>query len=92
MNNRILRVERLTGIPRQRVRYYREKGIIPSRKEKAGSRQFYVYQDEDIEKLKWIDRLLTMGLKLNNAAFVYEHHRDKLSGDFLELLKIISVN
>jgi hypothetical protein len=87
---KVLEVERITGVPRQTIKYYREKKILPTKSIKAGSIVHHVYNQDDIDKLKWITRLTRMGLKLKNAVFLYDHHREKLTAHLFQILDHIA--
>jgi len=51
-----------TGLTARTVRYYEELGLLPNVRRRAGGRR--VYGDDDLERLRFIQRLKTLGLPL----------------------------
>lgn len=48
----VKQVEKLTGIPRRKVKYFIERGIfLPSKKSDSG---YWLYSDSDVERLQFI--------------------------------------
>jgi len=67
-----LQVERKSGVPRQRIKYYREHGFIPTNSVKVGTRTDYTYTEEDILTLRRIDKLLSIGINLKTIKLIIE--------------------
>ena len=51
-----------TGLSARTVRYYEELGLLPDVRRRAGGRR--VYGPDEIERLRFIQRLKTLGLSL----------------------------
>ena len=58
----ISQVRELTGLSARTLRYYEELGLLPGVRRRAGGRR--VYGADEIERLRFIQRLKTMGLSL----------------------------
>lgn len=52
-----------TGLSPRTVRYYEELGLLPGVRRRAGARR--VYGDDELERLRFIQRLKAFGLTLN---------------------------
>lgn len=55
-------VERRAGLSARTVRYYEELGLLPGVRRRAGGRR--VYGPDELERLRFIQRLKTLGLSL----------------------------
>jgi DNA-binding transcriptional MerR regulator len=55
-------VRELTGLSARTLRYYEELGLLPGVRRRAGGRR--VYGDDEVERLRFIQRLKTLGLSL----------------------------
>jgi DNA-binding transcriptional MerR regulator len=51
-----------TGLTARTVRYYEELGLLPNVRRRAGGRR--VYGEDELERLRFIQRLKTLGLPL----------------------------
>jgi DNA-binding transcriptional MerR regulator len=51
-----------TGLSARTVRYYEEQGLLPGVRRRAGGRR--VYGPDELERLRFIQRLKTLGLSL----------------------------
>jgi DNA-binding transcriptional MerR regulator len=51
-----------TGLSPRTVRYYEELGLLPGVRRRAGGRR--VYGDEEVERLRFVQRLKALGLSL----------------------------
>ncbi len=58
----IAEVRELTGLSARTLRYYEELGLVPGVRRRAGGRR--VYGDDEVERLRFIQRLKAMGLSL----------------------------
>jgi DNA-binding transcriptional MerR regulator len=58
----ISEVTEITGLSPRTVRYYEELGLLPGVRRRAGGRR--VYGADEIERLRFIQRLKTLGLSL----------------------------
>jgi len=58
----ISQVRELTGLSARTLRYYEELGLLPGVRRRAGGRR--VYGADEIERLRFIQRLKAMGLSL----------------------------
>jgi DNA-binding transcriptional MerR regulator len=58
----ISQVRELTGLSARTIRYYEELGLLPGVRRRAGGRR--VYGADEIERLRFIQRLKAMGLSL----------------------------
>ncbi len=58
----ITEVRELTGLSARTLRYYEELGLVPGVRRRAGGRR--VYGDDEVERLRFIQRLKAMGLSL----------------------------
>jgi len=58
----ISQVRELTGLSARTIRYYEELGLLPGVRRRAGGRR--VYGADEIERLRFVQRLKTMGLSL----------------------------
>lgn len=56
------RVCEATGLSARTVRYYEELGLLPGVRRRAAGRR--VYGDDELERLRFIQRLKTLGLSL----------------------------
>lgn len=54
---------RSTGLSARTVRYYEELGLLPGVRRRAGGRR--VYGDDELERLRFIQRLKALGLTLH---------------------------
>lgn len=52
----------LTGLSARTIRYYEELGLLPGVRRRAGGRR--VYGDDELERLRFIQRLKALGLSL----------------------------
>lgn len=59
---RISEVRDATGLSARTLRYYEELGLLPGVRRRAGGRR--VYGADEIERLRFIQRLKTLGLSL----------------------------
>lgn len=55
-------VREKTGVSARTLRYYEELGLLPGVRRRAGGRR--VYGDDEIERLRFIQRLKALGLTL----------------------------
>lgn len=55
-----------TGLSPRTVRYYEELGLLPGVRRRAGARR--IYGEEEIERLRFIQRLKALGLSLAEIA------------------------
>lgn len=55
-----------TGVSARTVRYYEELGLLPGVRRRSGGRR--VYGDDEVERLRFIQRLKAMGLSLQEVA------------------------
>ena len=53
---------RVTGLSARTVRYYEEVGLLPGVRRRSGGRR--VYGDDELERLRFIQRLKALGLTL----------------------------
>jgi DNA-binding transcriptional MerR regulator len=58
----ISEVRELTGLSARTIRYYEEVGLLPGVRRRSGRRR--VYGPDEIERLRFIQRLKAMGLSL----------------------------
>ena len=58
----IAEVQRATGLSARTLRYYEEVGLLPGVRRRAGGRR--VYGPDEIERLRFIQRLKQLGLSL----------------------------
>lgn len=58
----ISEVQRATGLSARTLRYYEELGLLPGIRRRAGGRR--VYGPDEIERLRFIQRLKALGLSL----------------------------
>jgi DNA-binding transcriptional MerR regulator len=58
----IAEVRRQTGLSARTLRYYEEVGLLPGVRRRAGGRR--VYGADELERLRFIGRLKTLGLTL----------------------------
>jgi DNA-binding transcriptional MerR regulator len=58
----ISEVQSLTGLSARTIRYYEELGLLPGVRRRAGGRR--VYGGDEIERLRFIQRLKALGLSL----------------------------
>ena len=58
----IREVQALTGLSARTLRYYEEVGLLPGVRRRAGRRR--VYGEAELERLRFITRLKTLGLSL----------------------------
>ncbi len=58
----IAQVREITGLSARTLRYYEELGLLPGVRRRAGGRR--VYGAEEVERLRFIQRLKTLGLSL----------------------------
>jgi DNA-binding transcriptional MerR regulator len=55
-----------TGLSPRTVRYYEELGLLPGVRRRAGGRR--VYGEEDLQRLRFIQRLKALGLSLHEIG------------------------
>ena len=92
----ITEVREITGLSARTLRYYEELGLLPGVRRRAGGRR--VYGDDEIERLRFIQRLKALGLSLAeikelNAVYaiagstraMLERLADQLDGRLTEL-------
>ena len=58
----ITEVREITGLSARTLRYYEELGLLPGVRRRAGGRR--VYGPDELERLRFIGRLKTLGLTL----------------------------
>src|SRR5262247_1316802 len=58
----IAQVREVTGLSARTLRYYEELGLLPGVRRRAGGRR--VYGADELERLRFISRLKTLGLSL----------------------------
>ena len=58
----ISQVREQTGLSARTIRYYEELGLLPGVRRRAGGRR--VYGEDEIERLRFVQRLKAMGLTL----------------------------
>ncbi len=80
-------VSDMTGIPRRKIRYWEEKGIIQSEKDAEGSTRRYNYIN--IKKVLLIKELLEDGYTLDAAAQKVELRMKSMNETFRQLAKFI---
>ena len=85
----IAQVRELTGLSARTLRYYEELGLLPGVRRRAGGRR--VYGADEIERLRFIQRLKAMGLSLAqvkelNAVYAIAGSTDDLLGRLDDLL------
>ena len=85
----IAQVRELTGLSARTLRYYEELGLLPGVRRRAGGRR--VYGGDEIERLRFIQRLKTMGLSLAqvkelNAVYAIGGSTHKMLGRLDDLL------
>jgi len=90
----VAEVRARTGLTARTLRYYEELGLLPGVRRRAGRRR--VYGDDEIERLRFIQRLKALGLSLAeikelNAVYAIEgstramlRRLDQLLGRHLE--------
>jgi DNA-binding transcriptional MerR regulator len=61
-----------TGLSPRTVRYYEELGLLPGVRRKAGGRR--VYGSDELERLRFIQRLKTLGLSLAEVRELNDVH------------------
>ena len=80
---------RRTGLSQRTVRYYEELGLLPGvRRREAGRR---IYGDDELQRLRFIQRLKTLGLSLQeigeiNQVYAIEGSTSAMLGRLDELL------
>jgi DNA-binding transcriptional MerR regulator len=82
-------VRELTGLSARTIRYYEELGLLPGVRRRAGGRR--VYGADEIERLRFIQRLKAMGLSLAqvkelNAVYAIAGSTHDMLGRLDELL------
>ncbi len=80
-------VSDMTSIPRRKIRYWEEKGIIQSEKDAEGSTRRYNYIN--IKKVLLIKELLEDGYTLDAAAQKVELRMKSMNETFRQLAKFI---
>ncbi|MTT33342.1 MerR family transcriptional regulator [Terrilactibacillus sp. BCM23-1] len=80
-------VSDMTGIPRRKIRYWEEKGIIQSEKDAEGSTRRYNYIN--IKKVLLIKELLEDGYTLDAAAQKVELRMKSMNETFRQLAKFM---
>jgi DNA-binding transcriptional MerR regulator len=85
----IAQVREVTGLSARTLRYYEELGLLPGVRRRAGGRR--VYGADEIERLRFIQRLKTMGLSLAqvkelNAVYAIAGSTHDLLGRLDDLL------
>ena len=78
-----------TGLSARTVRYYEELGLLPGVRRRAGGRR--VYRADELQRLRFIQRLKTLGLSLAqiadlNAVYAIAGSTGQLLGSLDELL------
>ena len=66
-------VREQTGLSARTVRYYEELGLLPGVRRRAGGRR--VYGPDEIERLRFIQRLKALGLPLGEIKELNAVHR-----------------
>ncbi len=82
-------VREQTGLSARTLRYYEELGLLPGVRRRAGGRR--VYGDDEIERLRFIQRLKALGLSLAeikclNAVYGIEGSTRAMLGQLDQLL------
>ena len=82
-------VREQTGLSARTLRYYEEVGLLPGVRRRAGGRR--VYGSDEIERLRFIQRLKALGLSLAeikdlNAVYAIEGSTRAMLGRLDELL------
>jgi DNA-binding transcriptional MerR regulator len=85
----VAEVREQTGLSARTLRYYEELGLLPGVRRRAGGRR--VYGADEIERLKFIQRLKALGLSLAeikdlNAVYAIEGSTRAMLGRLDELL------
>lgn len=73
--SRIAEVAALTGLSARTLRYYEELGLLPGVRRRAGGRR--VYGPDEIERLRFIQRLKALGLSLGEIKELNAVHAIK---------------
>ena len=75
---RILSVERLTGLPRHKIRYVMKVGgISPERVEMSDKKHEFNFSAADVDKLKRIDQLMNVeGHNLRLAIYIADTEKE----------------
>ncbi len=78
-----------TGLSARTVRYYEELGLLPGVRRRAGGRR--VYRADELQRLRFIQRLKTLGLSLAqiadlNAVYAIAGSTGQMLGSLDELL------
>ncbi len=78
-----------TGLSARTVRYYEELGLLPGVRRRAGGRR--VYRADELQRLRFIQRLKTLGLTLAqiadlNAVYAIAGSTGQMLGSLDELL------
>jgi hypothetical protein len=71
-------VEELTGIRYNKIRYYREQGVVIPTPVQHGQKIHFEYTDEDVVKLATIHKILGWVGGLNTAMWLYDNYRDDI--------------
>jgi DNA-binding transcriptional MerR regulator len=79
----IAEVREKTGLSARTLRYYEELGLLPGVRRRAGRRR--VYGPDELERLRFIQRLKTLGLTLAEVKELNAIHA--LAGSTLALLE-----
>lgn len=72
-----------TGLSPRTVRYYEELGLLPGVRRRAGGRR--VYGDQELQRLRFIQRLKALGLSLHEIRDLNAVHR--IEGSTVALLE-----
>jgi DNA-binding transcriptional MerR regulator len=86
----VAEVRERTGLSARTLRYYEELGLLPGVRRRAGGRR--VYGPDEIERLRFIQRLKALGLSLAdikelNAVYGIEGSTSAMLGRLDELLE-----
>ena len=86
----VAEVREYTGLSARTLRYYEELGLLPGVRRRAGGRR--VYGPDEIERLRFIQRLKALGLSLAeikelNAVYGIEGSTSAMLGRLDELLE-----
>ncbi|MBW2286757.1 MAG: MerR family transcriptional regulator [Deltaproteobacteria bacterium] len=86
----VAEVRESTGLSARTLRYYEELGLLPGVRRRAGGRR--VYGPDEIERLRFIQRLKALGLSLAdikdlNAVYGIEGSTSAMLGRLDELLE-----
>jgi len=74
---KLKQVEALSGVRQNKIRYYREQGVVNPIPMTHGKRVFFEYSMDDITKLKWIEQLIGW-FGLTTSLWIWDNHKADL--------------